>query len=205
LSKPSATGVSWSLHNGGEDADHYFLVLDRCSNTSGILPVKYLICSIVRMMVLPAVIPLEYLYLLSQVPPGITLVSGYRSEYTIVKVKSGTFPMHALKPFSAPVDMTSQLKLVMCPLSAPERIDLDEPERQAEIRGPIWQFPNGNGAKLIAGIQMDLDEVDLHVAFLELVEREFTGGMIVEDLRRITICRGLVQTPAAIRQPVLVT
>jgi hypothetical protein len=93
-------------------------------------------------------------------------MSGCRSEYTIGKVKSGTygtFLMHALKPFSAPVDMTSRLKQVMPPPSTPERIDLDEPERQAEIRGLIWQFPDGNTAKLIAVIQMNPDEADRHI------------------------------------------
>jgi hypothetical protein len=101
--------------------------------------------------------------------------------------------MHTLEPFSGPVDMTSRLKLVMPPPPTPERIDLNEPERQAEIRGLIWQFPDGNGAKLIAAIQMNLDEADRHIdiAFLELVESEFTDTMIVEDLGRITICLGL--------------
>jgi hypothetical protein len=81
----------------------------------------------------------------------------------------------------------------MPPPSTPERIDFDEPERQAEIRGLIWQFHDGNGAKLIAAIQMSPDEADPHidVAFLELVKCEFTDAMIVEDLGRITIYFGL--------------
>jgi hypothetical protein len=81
----------------------------------------------------------------------------------------------------------------MPPPSTPEWIDLDELERQAAIRGLIWQFPDGNGAKLIAAIQINPDETDRHidVAFLELVERESIDVMIVEDLGWITICLGL--------------
>jgi hypothetical protein len=87
LSKPSAIGVGWSFHDVGEEADRYFLVLDRCSNTSDILSVKYLRYSIAWTRVLHEGILFGYLYLRSQVPTGITLVSGYRPEYTIVKVK----------------------------------------------------------------------------------------------------------------------
>jgi hypothetical protein len=53
----------------------------------------------------------------------------------------------------------------------------------------IWQFPDGNGAKLIAEIWMNPDEADRHidVAFRELVACEFTNA-IVEDMGPITIC-----------------
>jgi hypothetical protein len=77
--------------------------------------------------------------------------------------------------------------------STPERIDLDEPECQVEIRGLIWQFPDGSGEKLIAAMQMNHNKACRHidVTFLELVECEFTDAMIVEDLERTTICLGL--------------
>jgi hypothetical protein len=102
--------------------------------------------------------------------------------------------MHALKPFSGAVDITSRLKLVMPHPSTLGRIDLDEPEHQTEIRGLIWQFPDGNGANLIAAIQMNPDEAARHidVVFLELGECEFIDSMIVEHLGRITICLELV-------------
>jgi hypothetical protein len=48
---------------------------------------------------------------------------------------------------------------------------------------------------------MNPDESDRHidVAFLELIECEFTDATIVKDLRRITLCLGLAAVPVGMK------